>query len=170
MEYNLYFAIIIVAVVALYHLDLLAELLNLKALKPELPEAFADTFDAEKYEQSQEYTRDGTRFHVISATFSLVVFLCFWIMGGFGWLDEIVRGWSDNEIFCGLFYVAVLYGASMILSLPFELYDTFVIEEKYGFNKTTIATFIVDRIKGSRPRGASGCPDSRADLLGLRQI
>ncbi|MFT4548992.1 MAG: STE24 endopeptidase [Verrucomicrobiales bacterium] len=148
MDYNLYFAIIIVAVVALYHLDLFAELLNLKALKPELPKEFADSFDAEKYEQSQEYTRDGTRFHVISATFNLVVFLVFWIMGGFGWLDEIVRGWSSNEVVCGLYYVALLYAASMVLSLPFDLYDTFVIEEKYGFNKTTLKTFILDRIKG----------------------
>lgn len=148
MEINLYFIIIIVTVVALYHLDLFAELLNLKALRPELPEEFADTFDAEKYEQSQEYTRDGTRFQVISATASMVVFLTFWIMGGFGWLDGMVRGWSESEIVRGLYFVGLLYLGSMLISLPFDLYDTFVIEEKYGFNKTTPSTFVIDRIKG----------------------
>lgn len=148
METNLYFIIIIVTVLALYHLDLFAELLNLKALHPELPEEFADTFDAEKYEQSQEYTRDGTRFQVISATISLLVFIAFWIMGGFGWLDGMVRGWSGNEIVRGLYFVGLLYLGSMLISLPFDLYDTFVIEEKYGFNKTTPATFLIDRIKG----------------------
>jgi STE24 endopeptidase len=162
MEINLYFIIIIVAVVALYHLDLFAELLNLKALRPELPGEFADTFDAEKYEKSQEYTRDGTRFQVISATFSLTVFLAFWVMGGFGWLDGMVRGWSDNEVVRGLYYVALLYVGSTLISLPFDLYDTFVLEEKYGFNKTTPATFVVDRIKGIVLAAALGAP-----VLGL---
>ena len=156
MEINLYFIIIFAAVVALYHLDLFAELFNLKALKPELPEAFADTFDAEKYEQSQEYTKDGTYFQVISSTFSLVVFLIFWLLGGFGWLDGLVSSWTDQTVVRGLYYVALLYAGSMLISLPFDLYDTFVLEEKYGFNKTTPVTFIVDRIKGlgSRPRMA----------------
>lgn len=158
MEYNVYFIIVIVAVVALYHLDVFAELLNLKALRPELPEEFADTFDAEKYERSQEYTRDGARFHVLSATFNLFVFLIFWILGGFGWLDEIVRAWGGGEITRGLLYVALLYLASMLISLPFDLYDTFVLEERYGFNKTTLATFIVDRFKGLLLAAVLGAP------------
>ena len=158
MEYNLYFIIIVVALVALYHLDLFAELLNLKALKPELPEEFADTFDAEKYEQSQEYTRDGTRFHVVSATFSLFVFLIFWVLGGFGWLDGIVRGWSESEVVRGLYFVALLYFGSTIIALPFDLYDTFVLEEKYGFNKTTPKTFVVDRLKGILLAAVLGAP------------
>lgn len=158
MEINLYFIIIFAAVLVLFHLDLFAELLNLKALKPELPEEFADTFDAEKYEKSQEYTKDGTYFQLISSTFSLVVFLVFWILGGFGWLDGIVRGWSDQEVVRGLYFVGLLYAGSMLLSLPFDLYDTFVIEEKYGFNKTTPKTFITDRIKAIMLAVVLGAP------------
>ena len=158
MEINLYFIVIFVAVVALYHLDLFAELFNLKALKPDLPDAFADTFDAEKYEKSQEYTRDGTYFQVISSTFSLVVFLTFWLLGGFGWLDGLVSSWTDQTVVRGLYYVAFLYVGSMLISLPFDLYDTFVLEEKYGFNKTTPVTFIVDRIKGLVLGAALGAP------------
>ena len=147
MDYNIYFFIILGALVVLYHLDLFAELLNMKALRPELPQEFADTFDAEKYEQSQDYTRDGTKFQVVSATFSLVVFVVFWVIGGFGWLDGVVRGLAEGEVLRGLLFVALLWLASMVISLPFDIYDTFVLEEKYGFNKTTPKTFVIDRIK-----------------------
>ena len=158
MEFNAYFIVILAAVVALYHLDLFAELLNLKALRPELPKPFADTFDAEKYEQSQEYTRDGTRFQVLSSSFSLGIFLGFWLFGGFGWLDGIVSGWTEHTVLRGLYFAALLYAASMLIAIPFDLYDTFVIEEKYGFNKTTPKTFVTDRIKGVILAAVIGAP------------
>jgi STE24 endopeptidase len=68
--------------------------------------------------------------------------------GGFGWLDSILRPFIDSEIFLSLAFFGVLMIASDILTLPFQLYATFVIEEKYGFNKTTIKTFIADKLKG----------------------
>jgi STE24 endopeptidase len=120
----------------------------LSALKPELPGEFSDVFDAEEYAKSQEYTRTGSRFSIISDTVSLIAFLIFWFVGGFGWLDGIVRGITDNSIFQGLLFMMLLYIGSTIISLPFELYDTFVIEEKFGFNKMTIGTFFGDRAKG----------------------
>lgn len=147
MELNGYFFFIALTVIGFYFLDVLSNLLNLKALKPELPEEFRDVFDREKYAQSQAYTRETTRFGLIESTFSLLVFLLFWWMGGFQWLDALVRGFGFGPIVTGLVFVTLLVLAGQLLSLPFTVYDTFVIEEKYGFNQTTPKTFISDLIK-----------------------
>ena len=149
MEFsNPYFVFVLVTVLGLFVLDLVAKLLNLKALKPELPSEFGDVYDSGEYRKSQEYTREGTRFEMLQSTFSLAVFLLFWLLGGFGFLDDLVRSWTANELYQGLIYVSILTGASIVLSLPWEYYDNFVIEEKFGFNKMTLRTFITDHVKG----------------------
>jgi len=158
MEPNVYFFIILITVFVLYKLDLFSEILNLKALGNQLPKEFEGTFEQEDYEKSQEYTRERTRFGIISDTFSLAVFLVFWFIGGFNWLDQIVRGMVEGPILRGLLYISILYVANMLISLPFSIYSTFVIEEKYGFNKTKPATFAIDRIKGLVLSGAIGLP------------
>jgi STE24 endopeptidase len=146
---NGYFIFVLVTVVGFFLLDLVSKLMNLSALMPELPGEFSDIFDASEYSKSQDYTREGTRFGLIEDTVSLIVFLAFWWLGGFGWLDEVVRGVvADNPILQGLLFMSLLYLGSMLISIPFELYDTFVIEEKFGFNKTTIGTFVADKLKG----------------------
>ena len=144
---NIYFLIILVTVVGLFHLDLFAELLNLKALRDDLPKEFDDVFSKEDYAKSQEYTRVKTRFGIIEATFSLAVFLLFWWIGGFQWLDSIVRGMAEAEVARGLIYICILYVANLLLSIPFEVYGTFVLEERFGFNKTTPKTFVLDQVK-----------------------
>ncbi len=158
METNLYFYIVLIAVAGIYLLDLLADLLNLKALDPELPEDFTDIFDAEQYAKSQEYTRETTRFGILESSFGLAVFLIFWFVGGFGWLDGIIRSWGFGNITNGLLFFSILYLANEIIGLPFDLYDTFVIEEKYGFNKTTKKTFFTDKFKGLMLGALLGLP------------
>jgi STE24 endopeptidase len=158
MDYNLYFYIILFAIVGIYLLDLFADLLNLKALQPELPEDFKGVFDAEKYAKSQDYTRETTRFGVLESTAGLMIFIIFWFAGGFGWLDGIIRGWGHGEVTNGLFFFGILYLANEIIGIPFELYDTFVIEEKYGFNKTSIGTFFMDKVKGLLLAAVLGAP------------
>lgn len=146
---NGYFIFVLVTVVGFFLLDVFSRMLNLSYLKPELPAEFADVFDADEYSRSQDYTRAGTRFSMIEDTYGLVIFLAFWWLGGFGWLDSLVRtNEPDSEIIQGLLFMASLYIGSMLMGLPFELYDTFVIEEKFGFNKTTLATFVMDKLKG----------------------
>ncbi len=145
---NGYFIFVLVTVLGFFLLDVVSRMLNLSALKPELPNQFADVFDADEYAKSQDYTREGTRFGLIEDTFSLAVFLAFWWLGGFGIVDNWVRSIvAENYVLQGLLFMAVLYVGSMIIGLPFELYDTFVIEEKYGFNKTTLGTFFSDKAK-----------------------
>jgi STE24 endopeptidase len=148
MFMNLYALIILATLVIGFLLNVVADLLNLKALNPQLPADFEGVYDAEKYRQSQAYTRVQTRFGLISSAFDLVVTLVFWQLGGFQWLDEWVRGFGYGEIVTGLAYVAVLMAGQMLLSLPFNLYSTFGIEEKFGFNKTTLGVFMMDRLKG----------------------
>jgi STE24 endopeptidase len=74
--------------------------------------------------------------------------MIFWFAGGFNWLDQLLRNFGWPTIPTGLAYIGILAIVNLILSLPFDLYSTFVIEEKYGFNKTTPRLFLIDRIKG----------------------
>lgn len=158
MDLNVYFFIILITVVGLYHLDLFSELLNMKALKGDVPDEFKDTFEQEDYTKSQDYTKVKTKFGIIESTFSLAVFLVFWLAGGFEWLDQLVRGWVDGEVTRGLLYIVLLYVGNMILSLPFEIHSTFKIEEEFGFNKTTPKTFIMDQVKGLALGAIIGLP------------
>ena len=146
---NIYGAIILATLLASYLLDLITEIINLKALREELPEEFADVYDREKYRKSQAYTRERTRFGLLTSSFGLLVTLVFWFAGGFNYLDEIVRSWSLGPIWTGLLYIGILILARSAISLPFSIYSTFAIEERYGFNKTTPKTFILDLIKGT---------------------
>lgn len=145
--HNIWSYIIVGILVFTYILALVIETLNLKALKPELPEEMKDTYDAEKYKKSQEYTRVRTRFGFIESTISLLIILSMIIFDGFAYLDRIVSGISKNNIVISLLFFGILYVANEILSLPFELHSVFGIEQKFGFNKTTKKTFWLDKIK-----------------------
>jgi STE24 endopeptidase len=127
---------------------LVTDLLNIKALKTELPKEFKGVYDAEAYRKSQEYTRVHTKFGFISSSFGLTVTLIFWFAGGFNYLDLLVRSWNFGIIMTGLSYIGILLFFRFLVSLPFSIYSTFVIEERFGFNKTTPKIFITDIIKG----------------------
>lgn len=145
---NIYAIVILSALIINYVLDLVADFLNLRALRDELPDEFKDTYNAEVYRKSQEYTRVTTRFGFLTSTFDLAVTLIFWFAGGFNCLDERVRSWQLGPIGTGLAYIGILLFLQMLLSLPFSIYSTFVIEERFGFNKTTPTTFVTDILKG----------------------
>jgi len=143
------FAVIILATLAIdFILNLVSDYLNLKSLDEGLPGEFQDVYDEETYEKSQRYTKERTKFGILTSVFNLALLLVFWFAGGFQWLDEIVRSWELGVIWTGLVYIGMLIFARQILSLPFSIYSTFVIEEKYGFNKTTPKTFVLDLVKG----------------------
>lgn len=145
---NIYGVIILVALLFEYALNLIADLLNLQTLSADLPKEFAGVYSPESYMKSQDYTLSRTNFGIVESTFSLVVTLIFWFIGGFNYLDQMVRQLQYGDLITGLIYIALLLLFRSILSLPFSVYSTFVIEEKFGFNKTTPKTFIVDIVKG----------------------
>lgn len=146
---NIYFIIILAAVIGGYLLELTADLLNLKALKSEPPEELAGLYDPSEYAKSRSYTIVTTRFEITRNTFSLVLTLCFWFAGGFRMLDDFTASLAFGTITTGLVYTGLLVVAGSAIMFPFSIYSTFVIEEKFGFNKTTVKTFIMDTIKGS---------------------
>jgi STE24 endopeptidase len=145
---NVYSIIIVVFLILEFALELAGNVLNLKALKLELPSALQGIYKAEEYRKSQEYLRVTTHFDFVTSSFSLVVLLAFWFCGGFNWFDQIVRSWGFIPLVNGLLYIGILFLANSLISLPFSIYSTFVIEERFGFNRTTPLTFVLDRVKG----------------------
>lgn len=143
------YAIVITAIVLIeFIIDNAAKYLNLKALDAELPSEFADVYDADTYRKSQEYTKTRTKFGFLSSGFGLVSLLLFWYLGGFEFVNTLAENWSENFILRGLYFFGVLIALQQLVSLPFSIYSTFVIEERFGFNKTTAKTFIIDMLKG----------------------
>ena len=139
--------IILVTLMVDFIMNLVADRLNIGALTTHLPSKFADVYDTDRYTRSQKYLKVTTRFGNITAAVDLAVLLLFWFLGGFGALDSFVRGTDFSSIGCGLLFIGILAGCKFIISLPFSIYSTFVIEEKFGFNKTTPKLFILDLIK-----------------------
>jgi STE24 endopeptidase len=145
---NAFSLIILAALVLDFVLGIVANLLNLKAVKLELPPALEGVYRPEDYRNSQQYTRAATRLHLAVSTFGLLLLLCFWFAGGFNHLDQVVRSWGFVPLVNGLLYIGILVIAYALLMLPFSIYATFVIEERFGFNRTTPSTFFLDRVKG----------------------
>ncbi|ACN14655.1 endopeptidase family protein [Desulforapulum autotrophicum HRM2] len=138
--------LILVTLIGGYLIDSLAEYLNIRHLNPNLPHEFSDVYDTDKYARSQEYLKVNTRFGFITASFDLTILLIFWFGGGFGVLDTFVRGLGQNTIVTGLVFIGILLLLKLLISLPFSLYSTFVIEEKFGFNRTTPGLFFKDLV------------------------
>jgi STE24 endopeptidase len=155
---NAYAIVVLATLILRFIVDLATELLNLNALQDRLPDEFANVYDAEGYRKSQDYTRAQTRFGLIASGFDLAGLLTFWFWGGFGYLDGIVRGWNLSPIPAGLAYVGILVAGRFALSLPFGIYRTFVIEERFGFNKTTARTYAADIVKGMLLAALLGAP------------
>ncbi|MDD9304329.1 MAG: M48 family metallopeptidase [Desulfobacter sp.] len=140
-------AIILVSLVGSYLMNNLADYLNLGNLNSPLPNAFCDVYDSDRYDKSQAYLKETTRFGMVSASVDLGLILIFWFCNGFGILDSLVRSLGQNPIVTGLLFIGILGGLKLLVSLPFSVYSTFIIEERYGFNKTTGKTFVLDLIK-----------------------
>jgi STE24 endopeptidase len=126
----------------------LLDYLNLRAQRTTLPDEIAAFYDRDKYLTSLAYHRALTRFSFLTDALGFLVSVGMLLSGGFGWLDAQLRPFFSNEIVLALVFFGVIVLASDILTLPFQWYSTFVIEARYGFNKTTVRTFILDKLKG----------------------
>jgi len=145
---QLIFYIIIAILVFDYILERLLDYLNSRLWSNDLPAELQGIYDPDKYKVSQDYTKTNTRFSIYADTVSFVAMVLMLLLGGFAFLDEWVWSVSDHPILMSLMFFGVLALASDMLSLPFSVYGTFVIEEKFGFNRTTAKTFILDKLKG----------------------
>ncbi len=140
--------IILVISVVSYIFDQALDFINLKAQRKDMPEDISAFFDKEKYLKSLDYHRAQTKFGFLTSAFGFSSSIAMLLFRGFGFLDTFLRPYFSNEITLALAFFGILLLASDILTLPFQWYSTFVIEEKFGFNKTTIRTFIIDKFKG----------------------
>lgn len=140
---------IILSIVAIgYVFEQVLDYLNLKALRKDLPEEIAAFYDKGKYLKSLEYQREQTRFSFITSAFGFAASFLMLALGGYGWVDGFLRDYFNNEIYLALAFFGLIVLAFDLITIPFQWYSTFVIEEKYGFNKTTVKTFITDKVKG----------------------
>jgi STE24 endopeptidase len=136
----------------------LLDYINLKAQRTDIPDEIASFYDRTKYLKSLDYHRELSRFGFLTSAFGFALSLIMLIAGGFGWLDAVLRPLIDNQILLALAFFGLLTVVSDVLTIPFQLYSIFVIEEKYGFNKTTAKIFILDKLKGYLLGAIIGAP------------
>ncbi|TDI80898.1 MAG: M48 family peptidase [Bacteroidetes bacterium] len=142
------FYIIIGILVVNFVIDKILDLLNARRFQDSVPPELKDVYDNSEYERSQLYKREKYHFGRLTGTISIVATLLFFFFDGFALVDGIARTYSDNNIIIAIVFFGIIMLASDLLGTPFYYYSTFVIEEKYGFNKTTRKTFIFDKFKG----------------------
>ena len=148
MNSTFLFYIIIVIIVLQFLMETVLDYLNSRKFQDPIPEELQDVFDKKEYLKSQAYKKDNYKFGILSSSFSLVLTLGFLIFGGFEWLDLLTRNITENPILTALLFFGIILIGSDIITTPFSYYQTFVIEEKYGFNKSTRKLFFIDKIKG----------------------
>lgn len=148
MTNHILFYIIIGILAFQFLMETILDYLNAQKYKDPIPNELTDVFDAEEYEKSQDYQKTNYNFGLLTSTFSFVLTICFLIFGGFEWIDSIARSFSDNPILIALIFFGIIMIGSDLVTTPFSYYSTFVIEEKFGFNKSTKKLFVLDKLKG----------------------
>ena len=141
------FNVLITIIVLNFLKDSILDYLNSTYFNNEIPEIIGDIYDNEKYLKSQEYKKIQYKFNRISSIYSLLILLLFFYFDGFLIVDNYCRSLFDSEIVISLSFFGIIYFGNDILSIPFSLYYTFIIEERFGFNKTSFKTFITDKLK-----------------------
>ncbi len=145
---NTLLVVFVVIITVDYFFDRIMDYLNASRWSNKLPEELKGIYDEEKYRKSQDYSKVNMRLGIITSSISFLLILGMLLFGGFGMLDGLIRQYTDHPILMTLLFFALLGLASDILSTPFDLYNTFVVEERFGFNRTTLATYVSDKLKG----------------------
>ncbi|WP_339756034.1 M48 family metallopeptidase [uncultured Winogradskyella sp.] len=148
MKAETLFYIIIAIIIINFLKDKVLDAINAKHYNDTIPEELKDVYDKEEYKKSQDYKAANYKFSIWASLFSLILTLAFLFLDGFEYVDNIARSYSDKPIIVGLIFFGIIMIASDIITTPFGYYKTFVIEEKFGFNKTTKKLFILDKLKG----------------------
>ena len=143
------FGAIIIFIIAEFIWSRWLDYLNNQSWNNALPAKVANLYDTEKYEKAKNYDQEKYKVSLISSVLSVVFTLLFLLLGGFAILDNFIRQFTQNEIILSLLFFGIMMLFSYIISLPFNIYSTFVIEEKFGFNKTTPKLFVLDTIKST---------------------
>lgn len=147
MEKTLFIVIVLIVVVD-FVVERIVDYLNASHWSVSLPDVLKDVFKSDEYKKSQEYNKANHQFGVLTSIFSFILIMLMLFFEGFAMVDNWVLSFSNHYIISSLLFFAIIGLASELLTLPFDVYDTFVIEEQFGFNKTTVKTYVLDKIKG----------------------
>jgi len=147
MAQYIFYAILIIVILD-FLLERLLDYLNRTYWSDELPAVLRDIYDPDRYKKSQQYLRTNHRFSQITETFNFILLIGMLFLGGFAFLDQLVRQITGHPILMALLFFGILGFVADLLGTPFSAYATFVIEERFGFNKTTVKTFLLDKLKG----------------------
>ena len=148
MDPQILFSIIIAVLLVDFIIDKCIDFLNARHFDDSIPEPLKDVYKEEEYVKSQSYKKENYRFSLITSSFSLLLTLCFFLFKGFAWVDQIARNFATNEVTVALIFFGIIMLGADLLNTPFSFYRTFVIEEKYGFNKSSKKLFLTDKLKG----------------------
>lgn len=141
--------LIIVSIVIIDQLvDFVLDLLNISYSPSKLPKVLDGVYNNEDFEKSKRYKNATGKFGLISSVFSFSILLAMLYLDGFAYINTYLSQFFDNQLYLALAFFGFIYVVNDIISIPFDLYSTFVIEEKFGFNKMNIGTFFLDKIKG----------------------
>lgn len=148
MQPTTLFYILIAIIIISFVFDKILDTLNAQHFDDKIPEKLADVYDDEEYKKSQAYKKTNEKFSNLTSTFSIILTLVFFFLEGFKHVDNFARSYTNNPILVALIFFGVIMLGSDILTTPFSYYKTFVIEEKFGFNKSTRKIFWLDKLKG----------------------
>jgi STE24 endopeptidase len=146
--FNIVFFLIVTIILFGYASGLYLDYLNNKMWSDNVPDKLNGIIDKDKYKASQNYYKVNKNFSNITSSFFMVLILAMLFLGGFAWIDSLARAITLNRILASIIFFGIIGLASDLLSIPFSWYDTFKIEGKFGFNKTSKGTFILDHLKG----------------------
>ena len=142
------FWIIIAIVVAEFIYTVVLNVLNRRASHRPIPQRLEGVYDKAAYRKQQAYSRENSRMGLFSTCVDTALLLGLFALGGFAWFDSLARSVSGNPIVMALVFFGLFYVVDWMVGLPFSIYSTFHIEEKYGFNRTTPRLFAMDALKG----------------------
>lgn len=144
---NLWLIAILSILICTFILESVVSILNLRALSPVLPKEFETVYKKDDYAKSQQYTKTTTFFSLVTNSVSTLLTILFLWFGGFNYIDIWARSFGFGEIMTGLLFAGGLGGLSFLVGLPFSVYSTFIIEERFGFNRTSWLTYVLDTVK-----------------------
>ncbi len=139
--------LIIVIISLEFLVDQYLDYLNNKRLNDPVPDELDDIYDKESYDKQQSYNQERSRFSNITSLFSFTVLIVFLLFDGFAYVDLLARSFTDHSLLISLSFFGLIFIANDLISIPFDYYATFVIEEKYGFSNMTRKTFVADKLK-----------------------
>ena len=148
MQPSTLFYIFIAILVLKFLVDQILDSLNASHFEDVIPEEVSDVYDPKEYKKSQSYKKTNHRFGIVTSLFSIVLTISFFFLDGFSLVDHFARVYSENSIVITLIFFGIILIGSDLLTTPFSYYKTFVIEQKFGFNKTSKKTFFIDKLKG----------------------